>query len=162
MFSLEVATLFLLFGALAHCQQQPACIRESSKEESCGFHKRTLECIICMCVTCVCLHLLEKGDCPIDIYFTIDTSETIALQEPPPGALVESIKVPWFLISRSVLKFCRTDASEQCLPMLHNVWCVAGFHQAVCAAFGWRRVQRSHQHQVEHRWASLLSNTENL
>uniref|UniRef100_A0A8C2ZPQ0 Collagen alpha-2(VI) chain n=1 Tax=Cyclopterus lumpus TaxID=8103 RepID=A0A8C2ZPQ0_CYCLU len=26
------------------------------------------------------------------VYFTIDTSETIALQEPPPGALVESIK----------------------------------------------------------------------
>uniref|UniRef100_A0A7N8Y2Y7 Collagen alpha-2(VI) chain n=1 Tax=Mastacembelus armatus TaxID=205130 RepID=A0A7N8Y2Y7_9TELE len=35
----------------------------------------------------------EKNDCPIDVYFTIDTSETIALQEPPPGSLVESIKV---------------------------------------------------------------------
>ncbi|XP_053738763.1 collagen alpha-2(VI) chain [Synchiropus splendidus] len=35
----------------------------------------------------------QKHDCPIDIYFTIDTSETIALQEPPPGALVESIKL---------------------------------------------------------------------
>lgn len=35
-----------------------------------------------------------KDDCVIDVYFTIDTSETIALQEPPPGALVESIKVP--------------------------------------------------------------------
>lgn len=46
-----------------------------------------------MCVT-FCLHLTERGECPIDIYFTIDTSETIALQEPPPGALVESIKVP--------------------------------------------------------------------
>uniref|UniRef100_A0A669DLP7 Collagen alpha-2(VI) chain n=1 Tax=Oreochromis niloticus TaxID=8128 RepID=A0A669DLP7_ORENI len=30
--------------------------------------------------------------CPIDVYFTIDTSETVALQESPPGALVESIK----------------------------------------------------------------------
>lgn len=34
----------------------------------------------------------RKHECPIDVYFTIDTSETIALQEPPPGALVESIK----------------------------------------------------------------------
>ncbi|XP_076018359.1 collagen alpha-2(VI) chain [Genypterus blacodes] len=34
----------------------------------------------------------KKNDCPIDLYFTIDTSETIALQEPPPGSLVESIK----------------------------------------------------------------------
>ncbi|XP_068197178.1 collagen alpha-2(VI) chain isoform X1 [Antennarius striatus] len=34
----------------------------------------------------------KMNECPIDIYFTIDTSETIALQEPPPGSLVESIK----------------------------------------------------------------------
>nr|XP_057923512.1 collagen alpha-2(VI) chain [Doryrhamphus excisus] len=34
----------------------------------------------------------RKRDCPIDVYFTIDTSETIALQETPPGSLVESIK----------------------------------------------------------------------
>ncbi|CAB1317965.1 unnamed protein product [Coregonus sp. 'balchen'] len=36
----------------------------------------------------------RKHECPIDVYFAIDTSETIALQEPPPGSLVESIKVP--------------------------------------------------------------------
>ncbi|XP_064817730.1 collagen alpha-2(VI) chain-like, partial [Oncorhynchus masou masou] len=35
----------------------------------------------------------KKHECPIDVYFTIDTSETIALQEPPPGSLVESIKM---------------------------------------------------------------------
>lgn len=35
----------------------------------------------------------EKIDCPIEIYFTIDTSESIALQESPPGSLVNSIKV---------------------------------------------------------------------
>uniref|UniRef100_A0A671YNE0 Collagen type VI alpha 2 chain n=1 Tax=Sparus aurata TaxID=8175 RepID=A0A671YNE0_SPAAU len=29
----------------------------------------------------------KKNECPIDLYFTIDTSETIALQEPPPGSL---------------------------------------------------------------------------
>ncbi|KAM9845152.1 collagen alpha-2(VI) chain [Aulostomus maculatus] len=34
----------------------------------------------------------KKNECPIDVYFTIDTSETIALLEPPPGSLVESIK----------------------------------------------------------------------
>uniref|UniRef100_A0A4W6C908 Collagen alpha-2(VI) chain n=1 Tax=Lates calcarifer TaxID=8187 RepID=A0A4W6C908_LATCA len=39
-----------------------------------------------------CLEDLNKDDCPIDVYFTIDTSETIALQEPPPGSLVDSIK----------------------------------------------------------------------
>ncbi|XP_060797738.1 collagen alpha-2(VI) chain isoform X2 [Neoarius graeffei] len=30
-------------------------------------------------------------ECPIDLYFVIDTSETIALQEPPPGSLVNSV-----------------------------------------------------------------------
>ncbi|XP_061579646.1 collagen alpha-2(VI) chain-like isoform X2 [Cololabis saira] len=34
----------------------------------------------------------EIIECPIKLFFTIDTSETIALQEPPPGSLVESIK----------------------------------------------------------------------
>lgn len=46
-----------------------------------------------MCFCVLIFSLLEKNECPIDVYFTIDTSETIALQEPPPGALVESIKV---------------------------------------------------------------------
>lgn len=31
-------------------------------------------------------------ECPIRVFFTIDTSETIALQESPPGVLVENIK----------------------------------------------------------------------
>ncbi|XP_068184536.1 collagen alpha-2(VI) chain-like isoform X2 [Antennarius striatus] len=31
-------------------------------------------------------------ECPIKLFFTIDTSETIALQESPPGILVENIK----------------------------------------------------------------------
>ncbi|XP_038576277.1 collagen alpha-2(VI) chain-like isoform X1 [Micropterus salmoides] len=31
-------------------------------------------------------------DCPIKLFFTIDTSETIALQESPPGALVNKVK----------------------------------------------------------------------
>ncbi|CAN9503268.1 unnamed protein product [Ophioblennius macclurei] len=52
-------------------------------------------------VLCLLLGALTHGqkpecftirDCPIHVYFTIDTSETIALQESPPGALVNSIK----------------------------------------------------------------------
>uniref|UniRef100_A0A672KR91 Collagen alpha-2(VI) chain n=1 Tax=Sinocyclocheilus grahami TaxID=75366 RepID=A0A672KR91_SINGR len=34
----------------------------------------------------------KTTECPIDLYFVIDTSETIALQENPPGSLVDSIK----------------------------------------------------------------------
>ncbi|KAJ8350033.1 hypothetical protein SKAU_G00251630 [Synaphobranchus kaupii] len=34
----------------------------------------------------------RKIECPVHLYFVIDTSETIALQESPPGSLVESIK----------------------------------------------------------------------
>uniref|UniRef100_A0AAZ3RAR4 Collagen alpha-2(VI) chain n=1 Tax=Oncorhynchus tshawytscha TaxID=74940 RepID=A0AAZ3RAR4_ONCTS len=48
-------------------------------------------CVLSCVQTCVCP--AEKHECPIDVYFTIDTSETIALQEPPPGSLVESIKM---------------------------------------------------------------------
>lgn len=40
----------------------------------------------------VCSVPPEPIECPIDLYFVIDTSETIALQENPPGSLVESIK----------------------------------------------------------------------
>uniref|UniRef100_A0A671S0M7 Collagen alpha-2(VI) chain n=1 Tax=Sinocyclocheilus anshuiensis TaxID=1608454 RepID=A0A671S0M7_9TELE len=38
------------------------------------------------------VHIQEPTECPIDLYFVIDTSETIALQENPPGSLVNSIK----------------------------------------------------------------------
>lgn len=37
------------------------------------------------------LYSPEIIECPIDLYFVIDTSETIALQEPPPGSLVNSV-----------------------------------------------------------------------
>ena len=56
---------------------------------------------LCFLDICYCMfdcifecHFPAKHECPIDVYFTIDTSETIALQESPPGALVQSIKVP--------------------------------------------------------------------
>uniref|UniRef100_A0A672RR03 Collagen alpha-2(VI) chain n=1 Tax=Sinocyclocheilus grahami TaxID=75366 RepID=A0A672RR03_SINGR len=38
------------------------------------------------------VHIQEPIKCPIELYFVIDTSETIALQENPPGSLVKSIK----------------------------------------------------------------------
>ncbi|KAL4609009.1 collagen alpha-2(VI) chain-like isoform X1 [Arapaima gigas] len=43
-------------------------------------------------VLCACSVCPVKIECPIHLYFVLDTSETIALQEPPPGSLVESIK----------------------------------------------------------------------
>ncbi|KAE8277391.1 Collagen alpha-2(VI) chain Precursor [Larimichthys crocea] len=54
--------------------------------------------ILVLCLLCGALthsqptECSKKSECPIDVYFTIDTSETIALQEPPPGSLVNSIK----------------------------------------------------------------------
>ncbi|KAK0149507.1 Collagen alpha-2(VI) chain [Merluccius polli] len=42
--------------------------------------------------SCLAPCVAEVVDCPIRLYFTIDTSETIALQESPPGILVENIK----------------------------------------------------------------------
>ncbi|XP_019112814.1 collagen alpha-2(VI) chain isoform X2 [Larimichthys crocea] len=54
--------------------------------------------VLVLCLLCGALthsqptECSKKSECPIDVYFTIDTSETIALQEPPPGSLVNSIK----------------------------------------------------------------------
>uniref|UniRef100_A0A4W6C9S8 Collagen alpha-2(VI) chain n=1 Tax=Lates calcarifer TaxID=8187 RepID=A0A4W6C9S8_LATCA len=75
MMGLEVIALCLLFGALSH-GQTTECISD--------FPWRLHICFF--------VFPPEKDDCPIDVYFTIDTSETIALQEPPPGSLVDSIK----------------------------------------------------------------------
>jgi collagen type VI alpha len=35
----------------------------------------------------------EKDDCPINVYFTMDTSESVALREFPWGSLVEELKM---------------------------------------------------------------------
>lgn len=115
---------------------------------------------------CVCLLSPVREDCPIDIYFTIDTSESIALQEPPPGSLVESIKVPWLCYSKnlktmwphSVVLLLLND-TQSCCMMLR---CVIGLHKAVCAAFRRCRVQRCRAHQLEHWWTSLLSNSKSV
>lgn len=113
---------------------------------------------------CSCLCPPEKHDCPLDVYFTIDTSETIALQEPPPGSLVESIKVPSVFTvleledpQHKVLQFYNVVALRRLLTVLFNVsGVVVGFHQGVCAAFKRRRVQRCCVHQLEHWWTAFL------
>ncbi|XP_062284781.1 collagen alpha-2(VI) chain isoform X2 [Scomber scombrus] len=63
----------------------------------------------------------KKNDCPIDVYFTIDTSETIALQEPPPGALVESIK-------NFTVRFAEALKDEVFRDNVHITWNIGGLH----------------------------------
>lgn len=60
-------------------------------------------------------------DCPIKLYFTIDTSETIALQESPPGSLVESI--------REFTKiFAQKLANEEYNGQIQITWSIGGLH----------------------------------
>lgn len=55
------------------------------------------------------------------MYFTIDTSETIALQETPPGSLVESI--------REFTKiFAQRLVDEEYRGQIHISWSVGGLH----------------------------------
>ncbi|XP_056590903.1 collagen alpha-2(VI) chain isoform X2 [Triplophysa dalaica] len=63
----------------------------------------------------------EKTECPIDLYFVIDTSETIALQENPPGSLVESIKA--FTTS-----FARKLEDVSYKGSVQISWSVGGLH----------------------------------
>ncbi|XP_053185820.1 collagen alpha-2(VI) chain [Scomber japonicus] len=62
----------------------------------------------------------RRDDCNIDVYFTIDTSETIALQEPPPGALVESIK-------DFTVRFAQALKDED-FRGVRLVWKIGGLH----------------------------------
>ncbi|XP_063317628.1 collagen alpha-2(VI) chain [Pelmatolapia mariae] len=59
--------------------------------------------------------------CPIDLYFTIDTSETVALQEPPPGALVESIKI-------FTEQFAQRLDDEELRGVVQITWKIGGLH----------------------------------
>ncbi|KAM6985109.1 collagen alpha-2(VI) chain-like [Aplochiton taeniatus] len=63
----------------------------------------------------------KKIDCPIRLYFTIDTSETIALQESPPGILVESIK-------EFTRIFAQKLTNEDYKGQVHLSWSLGGLH----------------------------------
>lgn len=89
----------LLFGALTHAKKAECNGEYHPLDDS---YRCSATCDA-FCFTPIfhavdwSLFLSEKRECPIQLYFTIDTSETIAMQEPPPGALVESIKVSLLL-----------------------------------------------------------------
>ncbi|KAM3866401.1 collagen alpha-2(VI) chain [Diretmus argenteus] len=63
----------------------------------------------------------RKHECPINIYFTIDTSETIALQESPPGALVESIK-------SFAVQFAERLEDVEYKGLVQINWAIGGLH----------------------------------
>uniref|UniRef100_A0AAY4BYY0 Collagen alpha-2(VI) chain n=1 Tax=Denticeps clupeoides TaxID=299321 RepID=A0AAY4BYY0_9TELE len=63
----------------------------------------------------------KKAECPINVYFTIDTSETIALQEPPPGSLVRKIQS---FVEEFVGKLKETNY----LGQVQMSWSVGGLH----------------------------------
>ncbi|XP_051957578.1 collagen alpha-2(VI) chain [Xyrauchen texanus] len=62
-----------------------------------------------------------KPECPIDLYFVIDTSETIALQENPPGSLVRSIK-------DFTTAFARKLEDVDYKGLVQISWSVGGLH----------------------------------
>uniref|UniRef100_A0A8C5HX11 Collagen alpha-2(VI) chain n=1 Tax=Gouania willdenowi TaxID=441366 RepID=A0A8C5HX11_GOUWI len=74
--------------------------------------------VLCLLLGALC-H--EQKECPIDLYFTIDTSETIALQESPPGALVNSIK-------DFTEQFVQSLKDEELRGMVRIHWNIGGLH----------------------------------
>lgn len=60
-------------------------------------------------------------DCPIRLFFTIDTSETIALQESPPGSLVENIK-------EFMKIFAQKLEDEEYRGQIQITWSFGGLH----------------------------------
>ncbi|KAM7401208.1 hypothetical protein PAMA_005412 [Pampus argenteus] len=63
----------------------------------------------------------QEEDCNIDVYFTIDTSETIALQLSPPGELVNKIK-------NFVEEFALRLNDEEYRGVVSLKWQVGGLH----------------------------------
>uniref|UniRef100_A0AAR2KIC8 Collagen alpha-2(VI) chain n=1 Tax=Pygocentrus nattereri TaxID=42514 RepID=A0AAR2KIC8_PYGNA len=63
----------------------------------------------------------NEPECPIDLYFLIDTSETIALQENPPGSLVESIK-------DFTIAFAQKLEDQDYRGLVKISWSVGGLH----------------------------------
>lgn len=67
------------------------------------------------------LYSPEIEECPIDLYFVIDTSETIALQEPPPGSLVDSV-------TNFTKKFVEKLEDVEYKNKVKISWSVGGLH----------------------------------
>lgn len=67
------------------------------------------------------LYSPEIIECPIDLYFVIDTSETIALQEPPPGSLVDSV-------TNFTKKFVERLEDVEYKNKVKITWAVGGLH----------------------------------
>lgn len=63
----------------------------------------------------------DKVECPVELYFVIDTSETIALQENPPGSLVESIK-------EFTSRFAERLETVEYNGLVQITWTVGGLH----------------------------------
>ncbi|XP_028328297.1 collagen alpha-2(VI) chain isoform X2 [Gouania willdenowi] len=81
--------------------------------------------VLCLLLGALChgqkTECFEQKECPIDLYFTIDTSETIALQESPPGALVNSIK-------DFTEQFVQSLKDEELRGMVRIHWNIGGLH----------------------------------
>lgn len=60
-------------------------------------------------------------ECPIKLFFTIDTSETIALQESPPGILVDKVK-------EFTKMFAQRLANEDYKDQVHFSWSIGGLN----------------------------------
>lgn len=125
MLGLKAFMLCLVFGALTRAQSAE-CSRECSRPGLLSQHEKLVHALFILWVVDLFSFFFSvgKNECPIDLYFTIDTSETIALQESPPGALVEGIKVLLFdsksssiLINAFVLD---TKLVQNCLLMLSS------------------------------------------
>lgn len=71
--------------------------------------------------TLLVLYSSETEECPIDLYFVIDTSETIALQEPPPGSLVYSV-------TNFTKKFVEKLEDVEYKGKVKITWAVGGLH----------------------------------
>ncbi|MGH0118878.1 UNVERIFIED_CONTAM: hypothetical protein FKN15_001225 [Acipenser sinensis] len=86
----------LLFGALSQAQQEPVM--------DCSIEGTLATMLLKLLLPCLLFGALSQAQqepvmdcstqikCPINVYFTIDTSESIALQFLPPGGLVDRIK----------------------------------------------------------------------
>ena len=70
---------------------------------------------------CVCVCPPAKPECPIHLYFVIDTSETIALQEPPPGSLVNSLRT-------FTQRFAAELKDQDYQGLVQITWKVGGLH----------------------------------